>query len=83
MLPRAGWTVSNVRSGEFEETHNTYLDTLVNEDEIEASDAWFGDMQTTFIPVFDEVVDSTVMDGQVKLTRLLQKSIHVVPRRLP
>ena len=26
----------------------------------------------TFIAVFDEVVDSTVMDGQVKLTRLLQ-----------
>ncbi len=130
MLPRAGWTVSNVRSGEFEETHTTYLDTLVNEDEIEASDAWFGDMQTTyvagvkaaktwlkaqaahvdisdmanppavtredllnvmhlpkveldkfdgnpleyltFIAVFDEVVGSTAMDGQVKLTRLLQ-----------
>ena len=26
----------------------------------------------TFIAVFDEVVDNTVMDGQVKLTRLLQ-----------
>ena len=26
----------------------------------------------TVIAVFDEVVDSTVMDGQVKLTRLLQ-----------
>ena len=28
--------------GEFEDTHNTYHDTL-DEDEIEASDAWFGD----------------------------------------
>ena len=26
----------------------------------------------TYIAVFDEVVDSTVMDGQVNLTRLLQ-----------
>ena len=109
---------------EFEETH-----ALVNEEEIQASDTWFSDMQTTyvtsvkaaklwlrtqaarvdldmanppavtredllhymhlpkveldkfdgnpleyltFIAVFDEVVDNTVMDGQLKLTRLLQ-----------
>ena len=114
---------------DFKETHVSYHDTLVNEEDILASDSWFGDMQTTyvagvkaaktwlrtqaalvdldmanppavtredllnlmhlpkveldkfdgnpveyltFIAVFDEVVDSTVMDGQVKLTRLLQ-----------
>ena len=114
---------------EFEETHVSYHDALVNEEEIQASDTWFSDMQTTyvtsvkaatlwlstqaarvdldmanpptvtredllhymhipkveldkfdgnpleyltFIAVFDEVVDNTVMDGQLKLTRLLQ-----------
>ena len=113
---------------EFEDTHNSYRDTLDNEEDIEASDACFQDMQTTyvagvkaakawlrtqvpcvdlpdmtnppvatredllnfmhlpkveldqfdgnpleyltFIAVFDEIVGSTVMDGQVKLTRL-------------
>ena len=111
------------------EIHVSYHDTLVNEEEIQASDTWFSDMQMTyvasviaaktwlrtqaarvdldmanppavtredllnlmhlpkveldkfdgnpleyltFIAVFDEVVDNTVMDGQVKLTRLLQ-----------
>ncbi len=29
--------------GEFEETHNTYHERIENEDEIEASDTWFGD----------------------------------------
>ena len=115
---------------EFEDTHNNYRDSLENEEEIETSDAWFQDMQTTyvagvkaakawlrtqvpcvdlpdmtnspvatredllnllhlpkveldkfdgnpleyltFIAVFDEVVGSSVMDGQIKLTRLLQ-----------
>ena len=115
---------------DFKETHVSYHDTLVNEEDIQASDTWFSDMQTTyvapviaaktwlrtqaarvdlpdianppavtredllhylhlpkveldkfdgnpleyltFIAVFDEVVDNTVMDGQVKLTRLLQ-----------
>ena len=124
------WLESAIHSfAEFEETHVSYHDTLVNEEEIQASDTWFSDMQTTyvtsvkaakmwlrtqaarvdldmanppavtredllnymhlpkveldkfdgnpleyliFIAVFDEVVDSTVMDGQVKLTRLLQ-----------
>ena len=34
---------------EFEDTHNNYRDTLENEEEIEASDAWFQDMQTTYV----------------------------------
>ena len=34
---------------EFEETHVSYHDTLVNEDDIQASDTWFSDMQTTYV----------------------------------
>ena len=34
---------------EFKETHLSYDDTLVNEEEIEASDMWFSDMQTTYV----------------------------------
>ena len=34
---------------EFEDTHNNYRDSLENEEEIEASDAWFQDMQTTYV----------------------------------
>ena len=34
---------------EFEDTHNNYRDSLENEEEIEVSDAWFQDMQTTYV----------------------------------
>ena len=34
---------------EFEETHVFYHDALVNEEEIQASDTWFSDMQTTYV----------------------------------
>ena len=34
---------------EFKETHVSYHDTLVNEDEIEASDTWFSDMPTIYV----------------------------------
>ena len=34
---------------EFEETHVSYHDALVNEEEIQASDTWFSDMQTTYV----------------------------------
>ena len=41
---------SVIRSfAEYEETHVSYHDTLVNEEEIEASDAWFSDMQTNYV----------------------------------
>ena len=41
---------SAIRSfAEFEETHVSYHDALVNEEEIEASGAWFSDMQTTYV----------------------------------
>ena len=34
---------------DFKQTHVSYHDTLVNEEEIQASDTWFSDMQTTYV----------------------------------